>query len=439
MSAGFNIRRNVITSMIAFASNLALVFISYRMVVSDGGLVALGLWSTLNSWIYIIRLGDVGMASATLRFIARCDAQTEAPRVRSYLDTAIAMNAALFVALALIGYAIYADNIDHIVPADETARATAVTILPLMFSGFVISNLSGLVLGGLSGLHRGYQSALITIAGALTQLVIVVIMVPRLGLAGLAWGQIGQHFVMLTVGWGMTLRAIKTLSGDHGGLFPRHISRPALREMLGFSLRAQAVNIINGLFEPLSKILIGRIGGLELLGQYEMAYKMVSLPRNAVVSGVQATAPAMTRLIAEDKPAARDLYARSRRTLIRKGSLVLLGTVLFAPVASLLWLDEIDYQLWGFIAVLAIGFLINTLGAPAYVLGLASGSLRGNIIASGASIALLFALAPLIVMAGGTPTATIAAISFAIAMGGLIVQRLNKSLLSDPPAKDLAK
>ena len=52
INQGFHLRRNVIVSVLAFAVNLVLTFLVYRLVISVGGLGSLGLWSTLMSWIF---------------------------------------------------------------------------------------------------------------------------------------------------------------------------------------------------------------------------------------------------------------------------------------------------------------------------------------------------------------------------------------------------
>jgi len=416
-----NIRRNVVTSMVAFGINLVLVFISYRLVIAVGGLEALGLWSSLMAWIFLIRLGDVGMATATVRFVAKCDLQTEGPRVRRYLDTALLINLGLFALLSILGYALFSANLEHIVPAGAEARATAQGILPLLFIGFFVSNISGLVLGGLTGLHRGYQAALLGMVGTVVQLVIVLWGVPRIGLAGLAWGLIGQHTLMIAAGWVLFLTAMRREGGSTGALLPVHFSYPSLREMLSFSIKTQVANLINGLFEPLSKILIGRSAGLEVLGLFELAFKAVSLPRNMIVSGVHATVPSMTRLLVEDRAVARKLFDDSGRRLLR-GYLALAAlVVLTLPAASWFVLGRLDMLLWVFTAIMALGFLGNVAGATSYVLCLASGRAGLIIVTSAIALVLLAVFIPLGGLAFGV-AGNVAGVALALTGGGLFAK-----------------
>lgn len=427
MTAKFNIRRNVVSAMLAFAINLALVFVSYRLVVATGGLQALGLWSSLMAWIFVIRLGDVGMATAVVRFVARCDLQSEGMRIRQYVDTALLLNILLFLLLALLGYAVYSSYLTAIVNGDTATVETARTILPLMFTGFFLSNISGQVLGGLTGVHRGYQSATLGVIGTVIQLIVVVWGVPRIGLAGLAWGLVCQHAFLIVAGWILFVQVMRESSGVTSAALPLHFSPPALREMIGFSLSAQFANLLNGLLEPISKILIGHMAGLDTLGLYEMAFKMVSLPRNALVSGVQATTPSMTRLLVEDPDTARRLFERSERRLMRAMLALSLAIVAAAPLASWFLLGHIDMRLWLFVCLLIFGFIGNVYGAPAYILSLAAGRTRNVMVSASVALILAAACGFLGGLAGGA-VGNVAGVATALICGGLVIRVLGRRI-----------
>mgnify|MGYP006864638276 FL=1 len=179
-------------TVIAFIVNIALLFFSYRLVVMGGGLEALGLWSTLMAWIFLIRMGDIGMTSATVRYVSRLELAEHGPDTRRYVDTGIGMNGVLFFVLSIVGYLAFSALIGTLVPGDAEAQAAAVAILPVMFLSFFLTNISGLVLSSLRAIHLGYMSAWLTVAGSLVQLVLVVTLVPRIGLLGLAMGQLGS-------------------------------------------------------------------------------------------------------------------------------------------------------------------------------------------------------------------------------------------------------
>lgn len=424
----FAIRKNVTMSIVAFAVNIIMVFVSYRLVIMHGGLGMLGLWSTLMSWIFIVRIGDVGMAAAATRYIATCHTETEGRRIRTYVDSGIALNGALFIFLAVLGFLLLDLNLDKIVLGSAEDLAVATDILPIMLACFVLSNLSGLVLGALSGIHLAYLAAWIGIGGTLTQLLTVIVLVPKMGLSGLALGQLNQHVLMLVIGWLLFRCRLKKVSGIAGPLLPVWCSYVVLKEMFGFSIKSQVANVLNGFFEPLSKILIGRFAGLEVLGLYEMAYKLVSLPRNAAVSGVQATIPSVTRLLLVDKPEAQSLYTRSLRLVSGAAAVIALVSIVVSPIVSWVVLGNVELSLVAFVSTLAVGFFFNTLGAPAFILGTATGHLKNNILAALLSL-LIMSITCIFASGLSTVWPQVASVSLALACGGVFIRWRNEALL----------
>lgn len=429
MKLGLNIRRNVTTTVAAFFVNIALTFIGYRLVVQQGGTHALGLWASLSAAIYIIRLGDVGMSSAAERHIAALDASQFPDKVRGYLDTAFVMNAILFTLLATVGWTLLTWKIDWVVPDDSSSQAEAVAILPLMLAGLVLSNLSAVVTGGLRGLHVAYQAAYLSVVGGLLQVAIVLLLVPSMGITGLAWGQFLQHAFTVVVAWIMFIHQIEQHAKERVLPFPIKSSIPLLRDLFGFSLKAQAVNLTNGLLEPISKLIVGNTAGISALGLYEMAYKIVALPRNAVVSGVMGMMPAITRLHLTDPKQAERLYKRSRYMVTLCAGIMMTLIIIASPLISYTFLETIDKDLIVFIVIMALAFWLNSIGAPAYTIGFAVGRLGGNMISA------ILSLVCLVVLSGvfykiSPQYGSLVASAIALSFGGVFIVWRNERLLT---------
>lgn len=423
-----NIRKNVSTNVVAFFINIALTFIGYRMVVDKGGTVALGVWSALSAAIFVIRLGDVGMGSSAERHVAMVNGQTDPKKARGYLDTAIVINAFLFIILAFLGWFLLSYKIEWIIPKDKNLQFQALELLPLMLSVFVISNVANVITGGLRGLHLAYQAAYLSIGGTLLQILIVIILVPKLGIAGLAWAQFAQNFLLVIVAWYLFNKHIKQYGVSYSWL-PLLGSKKYFKELFSFSLKAQAVNLINGLFEPVSKFLIGHSAGMSMLGLYEIAFKMVQLPRNAVVAGVHSVTPTMTRLLISDKLEAKQLYKKSIKNVLKITSIVLFGVLLVSPLCSLFLFNEIRIELSIIILILIFGFLGNVIGAPAYTLGYSSGKLIGNFLSLTLSIIILV-LVFLFMQQLNFSYFYVVSISIAMFVGGVSVRFFNEKILN---------
>lgn len=429
MSNKLNIKKNVLTTVTAFFINILLTFIGYRLVVEQGGLAALGVWSVLSAAIFIIRIGDVGMGSSAERHVAMVNAQTDPQKARGYLDTAVVINAALFSILALIGWLIFSYKIEWVVPAESHLQAEGLHILPLMLAVFVISNIANVVSGGLRGLHLAYMSAYLSVAGALLQMFIIIVLVPKLGIAGLAWGQLAQNILIAIVAWYLFNRHLSQY-GVKLSVLPVQASKSLFQELFNFSVRAQVVNLVNGLFEPVSKFIIGHSAGMSTLGLYEMAYKIVALPRNAVVSGVLGLTPAITRLLISDHKEAERLYFRARRLVLLATGGVMLFVVLGSPLLSFFLLTEVDKTLITFVATLAIGFWVNALGAPAYTLGFSAGKMQANLMSSILCV-ICVVLFSIILRIFWPVYGPVLASACALSLGGLFILWRNEKLLKE--------
>jgi len=422
-----NIRKNVSTNVIAFFINIALTFIGYRMVVDKGGTVALGVWSALSAAIFVIRLGDVGMGSSAERHVAMVNAQTDPKKARGYLDTAIVINTLLFIILAFLGWFLLSYKIEWIIPKDKNLQFQALELLPLMLSVFVISNVANVITGGLRGLHLAYQAAYLSIGGTLLQMLVVIILVPKLGIGGLAWAQFAQNLLLVIVAWYLFNKHIKKYGIIYSWL-PLLGSKNYFKELFSFSLKAQAVNLINGLFEPVSKFLIGHSAGMSTLGLYEIAFKMVQLPRNAIVAGVHSVTPTMTRLLVSDKQEAILLYKKSVKNVFLITLLVLTAVLLISPLVSFLLFGEIKFELSVIILILIFGYLGNVLGAPAYTLGYSSGKLMGNFLASLTGLIILVGSFYLFSLIGFSYNYLLS-ISISMVYSGFLVKYLNEKII----------
>lgn len=423
----FNLRKNVVYSVVAFACNISLVFLSYRLMIRKSGIDAVGLWSTLFAWTTMIRMGDAGMSNASLRFIALCDPIKDRARLRAYLETGLISNIILFSVLGLMGYIAISLNMTNIVAAKFVTEGQSV--LPVMMTGFVLLNISGVLLGSLQGLHLGYVKSQLSIAGNLVQIVAVLVLVPVYGVTGLAWSQVIQYSVSILAAWFF----IRRNTGIRG-IVPSLFSQPAFREMLGFSIKAQAANITNGLFEPLSKILVGHFGGLQTLGIYELAFKTISLTRNIVVTALNATLPAMTTMFSARRDEILKFYDRSVRINIITVLSLFIAVVASTPIISIFWIGHFDVHYVIYSIFMAIGFIVNSYGAPAYQLGVASGQMKNNITTTTLGIVLLLGFGFVLGSIFGSIGVVLSA-SLTLAVCGFLVKLLNERMLFGKPAR----
>jgi O-antigen/teichoic acid export membrane protein len=416
----FNARRNILFAIGEFGTSALLLFASYRIVIADAGLEMLGLWSTLFAWTSLLRIGDFGVSGAIVRFVALIN-PSDRRALERHIGTAVVATSALFLLIAGAGYVLLSELLLRTLPV--ALMPTAVATLPLLLLSFILSGITGSLLGALTGLHHGYLRSVLVIAGTSIQLALVALLVPTFGLPGLAGAQVAQAAMIIIAAW-LLVRKVAELPA----LLPLTFDLGTFRSMLGFSISSQVANLTNGLFEPLSKLLVGHFAGLSGLALYELAFKTIFLSRSAVVVGTTALVPMMTVRLNTDTSEAIVQYRRIRAVTTAGAIVAMVSALLVSPIVSFLWMNDVAVVYIAYSAILAVGSALNAWGAAAYNVGIALGTLRYNILGATATLTtMVVAGLPLGQFAG--PFAAVSAVSAAWGAGGLLVQHLNEALL----------
>jgi O-antigen/teichoic acid export membrane protein len=245
-----------------------------------------------------------------------------------------------------------------------------------------------------------------------------------MGIAGLAWAQLVQHGLTILIAWVIARQRVNITA-----IVPLGFSLSTFREMFRFSVNAQVANIANGLFEPLTKILIGHYGGMRVLGIYELAFKTLWLPRTAIIGGVSAMMPALTTLLKFEPDKVWALYQKSAY----KSTLAVVATsvcaIMASPFISLLWLGSVDTDYSIYMVILSLGIIINAWGASAYNLGVITGKMKNNIKVNLFVLLLLMLSVPMFSLFNLRPELLIVISALCLALGGYGIRKLNENLL----------
>jgi O-antigen/teichoic acid export membrane protein len=161
---------------------------------------------------------------------------------------------------------------------------------------------------------------------------------------------------------------------------PFRWNKALLFEMIGYGLSFQVISVMGMLLDPVAKALLSKFGGLDALGFYEMANKLILQARSIIVEAVRFLIPSIAALPPEDTRAARDIFVEAYRVIFYVAIVFfgLLGTGLTA--ISLVWIGRYEYTFVLFALVLNAAWFINTLVVPAYFSNLGRGHLRANVI-----------------------------------------------------------
>lgn len=387
----------------------------YKLVIARLGIASLGVWALVLGATSIARFGNTGLATGLTRFVALGRSNDEhSITARTYVETALLGTAGFQLVLAVVVYwpAWYllalALNGDQL----ETARH----LLPFAIAAFASLNISGIVASALIGYHRSDVKSILRVIALFVQFAIAWLSVKEYGLVGLAWAQIAQRWLIIVGGWLFILR-VERMSIK--AFVPYRIDPVAFREMFGFGIRLQVLNIVASSYEPLTKFAFSAIAGPAALGLYEVIYRTIIQMRAFVAVPSENLTPIFASIDASD------VRTRQRTCDLATAGVSLLGAggtsaiILASPILSVLFLGHLDRSFVVYAALLSVGWFFNIASIPAYLLGVADGYLNWNIIGAAVSTG----LSPVLILGFGTysgPVGMVLASSVAIAAGGVV-------------------
>lgn len=366
-------RASVIASTVQVALSSIVFFIVFRYLYGRVGVDQIGVWSLVLAATSVSRIGELGLSAGVVRYVAQALGRGETRRAADIVQTTCLALVAIMGALLLALYPVCAKFLAALVPEQQVDLA--LRILPYALVSLWINIAASVFSGALDGCTRIDLRCLATGAAHLVFLILVLALTPGQGLVGVARAQLWQAAFLCVLTWVLLRRELRTLPA-----LPHRWRSPLLREMLGYGLSFQAISIVNLLFEPVVKALLGKFGGLAALGHFEMSNKLLLQARSVVVEAGRILVPSVASLDRTNEAAARALFTTSY-ALTFFVSIVLYGAlgILLASLA-LVWLGQIDSQFLLFAVLLNAGWFVNTLIGPAYFSNLGSGRLRNNVI-----------------------------------------------------------
>lgn len=415
-----NIRRNAAWNIVEVIATTITQLIIFRVIIAQLGISALGIWSLVFSTLSFARIADIGVAGTLTRFIAKAPADGE-PAIKplTYVETALLTNVLLYTGLAVLLYlpAYYALGW----AAHGANLVSARNLLPYATFSFIILNISGVIVSALTGFSRSDLKSLLSVIALGFQLAISLLAIRKFGLVGLAFAQIAQNVFLVTVGW---LQLLRISASETPWRLPFGFSTPAFREMIGFAVRLQILNVVNFLYDPLTKFTISAVAEPAALGMYEAAYRLIIQARAIIVAPAQNLPPMFAAIRPDDLAARRLLYDNATALMLAISIVGAMALVVISPAVSLLLLRHVEpsYTVW--VAILSAGWLLNIVAVPAYLMGVGCGWVKWNIAGMTFSTLTSVLCGYFLGAAFGT-TAVVGAAAFAIGGGGIIIMFAN--------------
>ncbi len=363
--------RNASTSVAQAIISGVMLFFLYRYLIDKLGVIQLGLWSVVLASTSVARFSDMGLTGSVVKFVAQYRALNDDAGAAAVTQTAALSIAGVMAILCLSIYPLLDNLLLLAIPL--TSMKQALEILPWAMSSLWLGSVAGVFLSGLDGCQRMDIRNVILVLGNIIYFVAALFLVPRFGLLGLAVGQAIQGALLILASWIFLRRQLKQLPW-----LPLHWNRLKFIEMFGYAVNFQINSIAILMFDPVIKLLMSRYGELASVGYFEMANQFVLKLRALLIAANQALVPFVAELHETEPSKVRDLYLTSYQYVYFLSLPFYAGMMISLPLVSYLWLGYIEDQFVFFGSILAIGWGLNTLTAPAYFVNLGTGDLRWN-------------------------------------------------------------
>lgn len=369
-----NLRSNTLWALGEVILNGIVLFVLYKVVISSLGIKALGIWSIVLATTTLGRLADIGTASGLSRFVAAAEANKDSERTLAYAETSIISTVVFFTGIALViaAPAYYALALTM----DGDSLVLGRQLLPFSLVSFVLISVAYAPTSALIGQHRADQKSMITSAGTIVLFTTAVLFVPRYGLLALAWAQIAQHALMTIGGWLLFLR-------NHFNSWtfrlPIHWRKDIFKEIIGFGMKLQIASIVWMAWDPVVKFLMSSVGGLEIVGFYEMTQRLFLQVTKLVVTPNLVLVPSFAHLMESEPEKIGPLYHNALALSLFFGLPLMGGVALLSPAISYIWIGHVEMTFVILSMIFSCSGFLSLVAMPANFLGIGTSYLKGNI------------------------------------------------------------
>ncbi len=326
--------RNSLASSGALITGYIFSFILAPIMLSRLGLTLFGVWAVTGAIATYAAVMDLGIRRAVERFVAYYNARDDRTAIEELFGlgllivTMVAVVAGIFAVLAapwiagLLG---------------DVLTASDMRIVLLCSSAIMVLNAYGSVMRAIPvGLQQMLPPAVAQVAGNTINFAfsLVALLLSR-DLVVYALANAAAAAITMIP----TAVAVKTVWSPVRVRIP---SRPLIKEVLGFSLKAQVVWIAAVVNNHTDKIILGVFVDVRAAGAYEIATRVVLAVKAVAVMSISALTSASTaRITSEGRQIIPEFYRHYTERSLSVALPLMIFACTSAPVLLAMWLGEV--------------------------------------------------------------------------------------------------
>ncbi|MBT2622929.1 MULTISPECIES: lipopolysaccharide biosynthesis protein [Chryseobacterium] len=361
---------NALSAVIQVVFTALLYFFLYKYLLAAVGVKQLGVWSLILSFSSIANLANLGLTSGLVKFVAEYLLEDDETKLGKLIFTSILSMLILFGTLSLLILSSAKFFLGFVI--DKSFLDVALEILPYSLASLCINAVGGVFTSVLEGHQKNYIRNFIYIASGIIMFVGTILLTPIYHLKGVAIVQLLQSVFIFVVALICTVRI-----NPNNKIRYWKWSLKSFKELFNYGYKFQLVSISQLLYEPATKLLLSKYGGLALLGHYEMATKAVNQFRALLTNANQVVVP----VVAEKAKVGgssflQDFYIKMNRILLLFNLPLSTILILATPFISLAWLGDFNNDFIFSMLVLTASSFINIMCGPAYFSSMGEGRLN---------------------------------------------------------------
>lgn len=408
------------------AAVLAVVLLSTPFVVAALGPDAYGVWIVVVAIAGLYGVVDGGFAPALGRLVADAVARDDRAAVRELTTTAFVASLLIGLALGAIAWVLAPAFAEVLTPGGGVRPATEAALRLAVVTGVAV-NAAGVLDGALIGLNRIDLLARVRVTYAtLLAVGIAAVLLAGGGVAELAAAQLGAWCLAIAVAALVARHALGAAPIAATALAPRRIGA-----LLRFGLPPQAsrVSLIGAL--QYERLIVAMLVGAGAAAGYGVASLLAGGLRALMGQAALPLLPALTALAARGERERLDAeFARSSQRLGVIFAVAFGALAAVAPLAIEAWVGAGFGEAVRYTWILCAGFAVSALATTGYALAQAVGRPAIEARAAGVAAAVYLAAVAVLVAALGAPGAAIGTTAGLVAGGAYCFTALPRAGLA---------
>lgn len=362
--------KNYIFSICEHFFEIVTVFVTFKYIIYILGLQNLGIWSMANAITSLASVGTSGFASSAIKFVASSFSDNNLTKTRYVVTTScilVFLTSILMTLTIYLGFRIWGGFFLIDQEFDNISKLIGYVLVL-----FNVSILARLFQSCLDGMLEIQTRVKINIVSKILYLVSFYFMVNTKGLIGVSISMIFQQLFIIFLSLGFIIRRLNF------SFRMKFWDRDTFIEIFRYGYVFQLNSLLQMFSDPFTRFMIKNYGSLEILGVFEVVYKVFTQVRMLVIVILNTYLPYLVTSQSKSLELKKKEFTKFWDITIYISTLML--TSIFPSlivVIKVLGL-ELNNGIYQIALLLYVALLSNLYSSTLYYDNLASGKIKHN-------------------------------------------------------------